>query len=116
VGPAPAAGWFVARKDGVDMRVRLTPKGGRDRLEAVAQLSDGSAVLAARVRAAPEKGAANKALERLIAAALGVAPATVSVASGHKGRLKTLHVAGDADALTKALGDLAIRMDAEKTR
>ena len=75
--------------------MRLTPKGGRDAIEGPRALSDGSVVLAARVRVAPEDGQANAALEVLLAKALGVARATAAVASGHKSRLKTVHVAGD---------------------
>jgi uncharacterized protein (TIGR00251 family) len=101
-----AANWFDKRGDGVAIRVRLTPKGGSDRIDGVTVLADESRVIAARVRAAPEKGAANKALEKLLANALGVARATVSVASGHKARLKTVHVSGDARELSGALAAL----------
>jgi hypothetical protein len=104
--------WYRELDDGVAIRVRLTPKGGRDGIDGPTALSDGSAVLAARVRAAPEKGTANKALEKLIADALGVARANVSVASGHKARLKTVHVAGDAAELARMLG----RLDTRKTK
>lgn len=103
----PPTGWFRKRGDGMDIRVRLTPKGGRDGIDGILALADDTMVLAARVRAAPEKGAANKALEKLVANALGVARATVAVASGHKARLKTVHVSGDADQLTGALRGLA---------
>ena len=103
----PPAEWFRSRGDGIDIRVRLTPKGGRDGIDGVVVLADETPVLAARVRAAPEKGAANKALEKLLASTLGVARATVAVASGHKARLKTVHVAGDTDQLTAALHALA---------
>ncbi len=98
--------WYRAAAGGVDIRVRLTPKGGRDGIEGPLALSDGSLVLAARVRAAPEKGGANAALEKLIADTLGVARATVAVASGHKARLKTVHVSGDAAELGRALAAL----------
>lgn len=47
--------------------VRLTPRGGRDGLDGVEVRDDGRPVLKARVRAAPEDGAANAALERLLA-------------------------------------------------
>ena len=93
--------WYRAGSGGLDIRVRLTPKGGRDALEGARALSDGSMVLAARVRAAPQEGEANAALEALLAKALGVARATVTVASGHKARLKTVHVAGDPAALAE---------------
>lgn len=97
----PTPDWYRAGSGGLDVRVRLTPKGGRDSIEGPRALSDGSMVLAARVRAAPEDGQANAALEALLAKALGVARATVAVASGHKARLKTVHVAGDPALLAE---------------
>ncbi|MBV8474240.1 MAG: DUF167 domain-containing protein, partial [Hyphomicrobiales bacterium] len=42
--------------DGLVIACRLTPKGGRDAIDGTATLSDGSRVLLARVRAAPEDG------------------------------------------------------------
>ncbi|WP_245499652.1 DUF167 family protein [Tepidamorphus gemmatus] len=81
--------------------MRLTPKGGRDAIEGPRPVSDGSWVLAARVRAVPEGGQANAALEVLLARALGVARATVAVACGHKARLKRVHVAGDPALLAE---------------
>jgi uncharacterized protein YggU (UPF0235/DUF167 family) len=67
-----AAEPFEAEADGIRLRVRLTPKGGRDALEGVEAIADGRSILKARVRAAPEKGAANAALEALVAKACGV--------------------------------------------
>jgi uncharacterized protein YggU (UPF0235/DUF167 family) len=86
--------------------VRLTPRGGRDALDGVAQLSDGRSVLAARVRAVPESGAANTALVELIAAALKVPKRDVELVSGSTSRLKTVHIAGDGAALAAALEQL----------
>ncbi|WP_374684824.1 DUF167 family protein [Mesorhizobium sp. J428] len=85
----------------IDIRVRLTPKSSADRIEGVAAASDGSTHLAARVRAVPEKGAANAALERLVAEWLGVPGRTVSVTGGATSRIKTVSVAGDAALLSK---------------
>jgi uncharacterized protein YggU (UPF0235/DUF167 family) len=45
------------------------------------------------VRAAPADGAANKAVVRVIADALAVAPSTVELLTGASGRLKRLAVA-----------------------
>ena len=41
--------------EGVVVSCRLTPKGGRDAIDGVAELADGSSVLAARVRSAPAR-------------------------------------------------------------
>ncbi|RUV62984.1 DUF167 domain-containing protein, partial [Mesorhizobium sp. M5C.F.Ca.IN.020.14.1.1] len=55
---------FRLRDDGVEMFVRLTPKTAMDRLEGIEISADGRSRLKARVRALPENGAANQALER----------------------------------------------------
>jgi uncharacterized protein YggU (UPF0235/DUF167 family) len=68
-------------------------------------------VLQVRVRAAPEKGAANAALEALIARALGVSKSSVSVIAGGTSRVKTVHIAGDAEHLGAALQRLAVSSD-----
>jgi uncharacterized protein YggU (UPF0235/DUF167 family) len=72
--------------------VRLTPRGGRDALEPARLLADGSCILPARVRAAPEGGQANKALLMLVAQALDCAKGAVSLVSGATSRLKTVRV------------------------
>lgn len=61
--------------------------------------------MAARVMALPDKGAANAALERLVAEWLDVPASSVSVISGHAARLKTVGVNGDPAVLEKALGE-----------
>jgi uncharacterized protein YggU (UPF0235/DUF167 family) len=94
---------FRLRDDGVEMFVRLTPKAAIDRLEGIEISADGRSHLKARVRALPENGAANQALERLVAKALGVPRSAVSVVAGGTARLKTLRVLGDPAALAKAV-------------
>ena len=91
---------------GLELDVRLTPKGGRDALDGVGALADGRRVLLARVRAAPEDGAANAALMRLLAEALDLPRSAVTLAAGHKARVKTLRVAGDGAALAAAIDRL----------
>jgi uncharacterized protein YggU (UPF0235/DUF167 family) len=88
---------------GLSVRVRLTPRGGRDALEGVETLADGRTVLKARVRAAPEKGQANTALEALMAKALGVPKSNVSVVAGATGRIKTVRVEGEVERLADLL-------------
>ena len=73
--------------------MRLTPSGGADRIDGRA-CDEKGAYLKARVRAAPENNEANRALEALIAKALGVARSKVSVRRGRTGRLKTLEIDG----------------------
>lgn len=77
--------------------MRLTPSGGADRIDGLGKDASGAVFLKARVRAAPEKGEANAALETLIAKALGRPRSAVSVTRGSKARLKTVAVEG-ADA------------------
>ena len=86
--------------------MRLTPKSSRDAIDGAASAADGSAHLRARVRAVPEKGKANDALERLLAGLLGVSVGAVSVAAGATSRLKTVRIAGDTDTLADRLGGL----------
>jgi len=102
MGEAPGVPWR-ATADGVVVTCRLTPKGGRDALDGVRRLSDGSAVLHARVRSAPEDGRANDALRALIAAALDRPVASVALVSGARSRVKQLAVSGDPDALIAGL-------------
>jgi uncharacterized protein len=91
---------------GIDLSVRLTPKGGADRIEGIGQTSDGRSHISARVRAAPEKGAANKALEKLVAGWLGVPASSVCVVAGGTSRLKTVRIDGEAEVLGAAVEEL----------
>jgi uncharacterized protein YggU (UPF0235/DUF167 family) len=99
--------FFKAGDGHVLVQLRLTPKGGRDAVDGVAALSDGRSVLQARVRAAPDKGAANAAVELVLAKALGVPRSAVTLVSGHTARLKSLRVEGDVGAIVARLSALA---------
>jgi uncharacterized protein YggU (UPF0235/DUF167 family) len=87
--------------------VRLTPKGGRDSVDGIEQLADGSSVLKARVRAVPSDGEANDALVRLIAKTLAVPLRDVTLESGATSRIKRLAIAGDAAKLAAILERIA---------
>jgi uncharacterized protein len=89
--------------DGIVVACRLTPKGGRDAIGGVAKLSDGTRVLLARVRCAPEDGRANEALCALLAAKLHAPVSQVRVAAGAKGRLKQIAVTGDPSELIERI-------------
>ncbi|MEO8469928.1 MAG: DUF167 domain-containing protein [Chloroflexota bacterium] len=69
--------------------VRVTPRAGRDAIEGVV---DGR--LRVRVAASPVDGAANAAVERLIAEELGMPPSSVRTIRGAAARLKVVAVTG----------------------
>ena len=69
--------------------VRLTPRGGRDRIDGW----DG-AVLHVRVAAPPAEGRANESMVRLVAKALGVPPSRVTLVAGAQSRTKVIEVDG----------------------
>jgi uncharacterized protein (TIGR00251 family) len=89
-------------QDGLLLSVRATPKGGRDAIDGVECLADGSPMLKARVRAAPADGGANKALIRVIAKAAGVPPSAVALVRGQTARNKTFRLTGNPAALAAA--------------
>ena len=94
---------------GIALAVRLTPKGGRDRIDGIEHLADGRSVLKARVAAAPSEGEANAALVRLVAKAVGVPPRDVALAAGATARIKRLVISGDPPALIAALEKIAAK-------
>jgi uncharacterized protein YggU (UPF0235/DUF167 family) len=78
--------------------VRLTPSGGADHIDGAMRDADGKLILKVRVRAVPEDGKANAALEKLLAKALGVAKGKVQVARGATARVKQLEIEGVSEA------------------
>lgn len=92
--------------EGLLVAVRLTPKAARDAIEGI-EMHGGRTVLKARVRAAPEKGKANSALEKLMAKWLGIAQSRVSLVSGGASRLKTVFIAGEPEAVAAAIARAA---------
>lgn len=71
------------------MAVRVTPRSGRDAIEGV----DEQGALRVRLTAAPADGAANSALVKLLAKALGVPKGAVTIVSGAASRHKQLRIA-----------------------
>jgi uncharacterized protein len=103
--------WAITA-EGLVVRVRLTPKGGRDAVEGIARLSDGRTVLKARVAAAPTEGEANDALIRLLARMLCVAPRDVTVVGGATSRIKRMLIKGapsDVAAVLEGIGKFVSR-------
>ncbi len=76
------------------LAVRLSPRGGRDAVEGWAIDEAGRPFLKARVSAPPVDGAANAALEILLAKALSLPRSAVNVARGQTARVKQVEIAG----------------------
>lgn len=79
--------------------VRVTPRASRDAVTGF----DGEGVLGVRVTAPPAGGAANAAVSKLLAKALGLPQRDVVLVSGAAARLKTFDVPLDA-------GEVRIRL------
>ena len=87
------------------LAVRLTPRGGRDRVDGWARDDAGRAYLKVRVATPPVDGAANAALEALIAKSLKVSRGSVRIVSGDTARLKQLEIDGvDEAGLERVFG------------
>ena len=92
---------------GVELFVRLTPKSSRDAVEGPERSADDRCHLKARVRAVPEDGKANKALEKLLSKTFGVPASSITIVAGHTARLKTVCIAGETEDLTQRLKRLS---------
>lgn len=87
------------------LAVRLTPRGGRDRIDGWARDDAGRVYLKVRVSAPPVDGQANAALVRLIAQTLKRPAGAVRIAAGDSARIKQIEIDGiDAAALAAAFG------------
>jgi uncharacterized protein YggU (UPF0235/DUF167 family) len=76
--------------------VRAQPKASKDAVEGLCEEASGQRYLRVRVRAVPEKGKANAAIEVLLARTLGLPKSAVSVEKGETQRIKTVRISGEA--------------------
>jgi uncharacterized protein (TIGR00251 family) len=88
---------------GVSIALRVTPRGGQDRIDGIETLANGRSVVKVRVRAIAEGGEANRAVTELLAKVLGVPKARVRILSGVTSRLKQVAVDGDPKFLGETL-------------
>jgi uncharacterized protein (TIGR00251 family) len=91
---------------GISLALRVTPRGGRDKVDGFETLANGRSVVKVRVCAVAEGGEANRAVIELLAKALGVPKARVRLLSGTTSRLKQIAVDGDPAKLGDALRKL----------
>lgn len=89
--------------DAVLLTVRVTPKSAKDAVETVESDAAGQSYLKVRVRAVPDKGAANKAVCQVLAKWLGIPKSSVSLHAGDTSRIKQIHIAMSYDELADFL-------------
>lgn len=80
--------------DGMELAVRLTPRGGHDGVIGITD-HGGRPSLSLRVAAPPVEGAANAALVAWLAAALHLPSSAITLVACERARLKRLRLAGD---------------------
>jgi len=104
---AAAENWLRQIADGVEIRVRLTPRASKDGIDGPRTDAGGEARLSVRVRAIPEDGKANAALIALIAKSAGIAKSHVEIVTGHGARLKTVRIACNPEKVQEIQSRLA---------
>ena len=87
------------------LTVRVQPKASADRIEDWAEDDSGRRFLRVRVRAVPEDGKANSAVQKLVAKWLGLPKSAVRVVTGGKTRLKGLEIDGPPELAARLSGD-----------
>lgn len=93
----------IQRREGaVELLVHVQPGASR---EAVGGTHGGA--LRVRVRAPPERGAANDAVRRCLARALGRRPGDVAIRAGYASRRKRVRIAGPPELLEARIRELA---------
>lgn len=89
------------------MHVRVTPNARADVINGVTVRDNGQEVLNVRVRAAPDKGRANKAVVALLAKYFAVSKSTIRLIRGDTARQKQLLITGDCENLEAKLASIA---------
>lgn len=84
--------------------IRVTARSRRPGLGGWRKGADGCDELEIRVAEPPEDGAANAAAVKLLAKALGVSRAQVTIAAGHSNRHKRVALPFDLDEVRRRLG------------
>jgi uncharacterized protein len=92
--PPSLAAAIAPMPGGVRLSVRAQPRASRQAIVGVVDDGRGGAALKIAITAPPVDGAANEAIARLVAEALGVPAAAVKVARGGTGRNKLVEVRG----------------------
>jgi uncharacterized protein (TIGR00251 family) len=86
------------------LAIRVIPRSAKPGIGGWRAATDGREELEVRVAEAPADGAANAAVVKLLAGALGVSRSEVSIVSGHSSRHKRVAVPFEADEARRRLG------------
>ncbi len=94
-----------AAADGVLVAVRVAPRARHSAVEGITTDSQGKRWLRVSLTEAPADGRANAALIRLLAKRWKVPKSALTIRAGVSARTKTLHVAGNAQAILRRIGE-----------
>ncbi len=94
---------FDAAPGGVLIRIRLTPKAGRNGCAGIKRDAEGCAWLDMRITTVPEKGKANAALLKWLAKAWHCPAGAMEIRSGQTDRNKQIFLSGETAALLARL-------------
>lgn len=94
---------YVWKPGGIGLAVRLQPRSSRTGFDCITRNADGNLHVCARVNALAEGGKTNRALVKLLAAAVRVSASRISVAAGQKDRCKTVMIEGNTADLVPRL-------------
>jgi uncharacterized protein (TIGR00251 family) len=103
---ADALSPFQAVPQGLQVRLRVTPKASRDAIGDVVADGQGNGVLKIAVTAVPEKGNANAAVIKLLAKSWRLRKSDLDIVQGATDRNKTLLIAGNGKELLSLLSPL----------
>ncbi len=91
--PSPTRGKTLSGDETTELAVKVVPRSSRDAIAGWLGVA-----LKVRVAAPPERGRANKAVERLLAKTLGLRPEQVRVVRGMTSERKIVEIAGLSEA------------------
>ncbi|MFM9848966.1 MAG: DUF167 family protein [Hyphomicrobiaceae bacterium] len=100
----PRADLWRRGKSGIELNARVIPRSSKDVVECVEETAKGLA-LRVRVRAVPDRGEANRSVERALADWLGVPRTSVTVIAGTASRAKRIGIAGSPETIEALIRD-----------
>lgn len=89
---------YSEKNGSLTFTVRVVPRAARSEI-----VGEHDGALRVRLTAPPVEGAANTALVRILARALGVSPGAVEIISGQSSRIKTVSIVGSCIASLERL-------------